>query len=73
MDARCATYPPGAWDTDATDEDMRWAIEVCEVCPVRRPCRAYGQRNGMWGVWGGVDLKEGLPRRNRRPDMRVNA
>lgn len=33
-------------------EDVRAAVDLCSVCPQRRPCLAYALTHDVRGVWG---------------------
>ena len=42
------------------------AKQVCESCPVRRPCLDFAQRHRLtFGVWGGTTWEERYDRRHK--------
>ncbi len=45
-------------------EHHREAVAVCNRCPVRQECAAYGMRE-RWGIWGGMSY-------HARRDLRAN-
>lgn len=54
--ARCA-------DTDTnmfpTDGNIRPALNLCSLCPVREPCLEYALANRIdHGIWGGKSERE---------------
>jgi hypothetical protein len=59
----CRDQDPDLWQPGggkAGAAALAAAVAVCEVCPVRRPCRRYAEGLGTAeGVWGGVLLKRG--------------
>ena len=65
--ARCQGQSPQRWVAPATRQEVDLAIEVCQRCRVRVSCAVYASDAGCSGVWGGVNLVEGVPRRWSRP------
>jgi hypothetical protein len=59
--ALCRAYTDQAarWTDVITHEDARWAVSVCQRCPVSTECLAYGAQVRGWGVWGSQLLKRG--------------
>ncbi len=69
----CSDAPdPDAWhpaDDDTDDLSTRWAIRICQQCPVRTQCRDYAlARSWITGIWGGTttDGRNYLRRNHRR-------
>lgn len=59
--ADCAAVVEIGWaDPDdwfpTTTEQRNYAMDVCEHCPLKRECLAYGKVNNLDGVWGGEEL-----------------
>lgn len=56
--AKCAGLPPDLFILDRGHQPAQ-AMAVCngptygEACSVREACKAYADRHGMVGVWGG--------------------
>lgn len=59
---------PGAIDSSTAAEAKRrcngWPST--DPCPFRDPCREYGIRNGVSGIWGGLSENERKAERRRR-------
>jgi WhiB family redox-sensing transcriptional regulator len=48
--------------------DLNDAKRVCADCPVRRPCGAYADREGMtYGVWAGINRSPNGAHRRSSP------
>jgi hypothetical protein len=63
--AACKDIPTNIFFPTRGDiHSLRAAQAICDVCPVREPCRDYGIRNKLLGVWGGVSGRQ--QRRARR-------
>lgn len=58
----CAGFGGSAWFMPERSLTTRWALGVCQTCPVRRICLAsaltYGEE---YGVWGGLLASEREP------------
>jgi hypothetical protein len=54
-------------DRDSKQLAFDRRIAICQRCRVRVLCAAYARDAGCSGVWGGVNLVEGVPRQWRRP------
>ena len=69
--------PPGERPEARARREAK-AIQVCRVCPVLDPCRAWARGHREYGFWGGeseeqraaagfrVDAQSGRPGRHRR-------
>lgn len=54
-DASCAEHP----NVEFFDGPTADAKAICAGCIVREECESYARDHGiMWGVWGGLDVKE---------------
>jgi hypothetical protein len=59
---------PGAIDSSTAAQAKR----ICndwpsgEPCPFRAPCREYGIRNAVHGIWGGLSENDRKAERKRR-------
>jgi WhiB family transcriptional regulator, redox-sensing transcriptional regulator len=54
--AACLDHPAG-WFTDPLPGDTRRAIDVCNTCPVKRPCLEAAleiEVSADLGIWGGT-------------------
>lgn len=40
-------------------QDFEYARQVCGRCPIRPDCRAFAERTGQSGVWGGHEFDRG--------------
>jgi len=55
--AACNNKDPYLWFAETTAEKNR-AKAICETCPVKSECLAFGRKYGRgYGIWGGVELK----------------
>jgi WhiB family redox-sensing transcriptional regulator len=65
--ARCAGADPDLF-FPPQGGSSRVAKQICESCPVRVDCFAYGMANGeIYGIWGGTTEDE---RRRLRREVR---
>lgn len=55
--ARCKSSNPSLFILKR-GEDVRPALAVCSVCPVKDPCLRYAIDNNEAGVWGGTTGKQ---------------
>lgn len=59
--AACRDHDPELWyptsnrgpESDLPSPSIRYAIEICRSCPVRKPCATAGLREPH-GIWGGM-------------------
>src|SRR5262245_31640594 len=67
--ASCRDHPePTLWFPTSTTRlaDVLKAKAICSDCPVRIPCKRYGTRFDLEGIWGGQSRDE-----RRRNDTRT--
>lgn len=75
----CQTSDPEAFFPEvgqnfATTLEQRWAVEICNRCPVKTECGEYAiAANEQWGLWGGLTPRERQQIRNKgrgRPKLK---
>lgn len=54
---------PAEWFFPVNPEDRERGLSVCRGCPVRIPCRKYGEEHENYGIWGGLIEKAQRARR----------
>ena len=49
-----------------SSRELRWALDMCKICPVRQECGEYAiAAYETHGIWGGLTPKERQQIRNR--------
>ena len=63
--AKCRNAPPEIFFDDYEEnESIAMAVkDLCDGCPVKAACLANGITNKEYGVWGGVYLEKGVPKK----------
>jgi WhiB family redox-sensing transcriptional regulator len=49
--------PPGERPEARARREAK-ARQLCQICPVLEPCRAWGRQNREYGFWGGESEEE---------------
>jgi hypothetical protein len=68
--------PEGArWDSGEAGQMVAKARAICDMCPVRTECLAYGIAGNEFGTWGGEYLVNGtiVKKSGRKPTRKVAA
>lgn len=67
----CQTSDPEAWFVDVgqnytTNHEQRWAIKMCNQCPVQKECAEYAiAAEEIYGLWGGLTPRQRQLMRNK--------
>lgn len=71
----CTNYPDAFFpEQDGTSmSEVRWAIQMCNECPVRQQCLEYGIRWETHGIWGGLTPKQRQQLRGNRAGVQLTS
>ena len=71
----CRDMDPDLWfpefDERTTEyaDQAKQAVAICNVCPVKDECLAYGLKHEDYGIWGGTTPSQRREmRKNESPD-----
>lgn len=63
-------FHPEKFNGTANHGDVNTAKKVCNACPIRRECAAFGMKWDEYGIYGGLTPSD---RRTLRSRIRVKA